>query len=179
MRAAVVTLCVFATLWFAFGLYSAGSHLWVLYGIAVVLSVALVLGVPKNDASPAGTRRHRARVIGIASGLEALAIVAALLVIPPSQQAHWVTPVIAAIVGLHFIPIAHYLPYKPYYIAGIALVCVAVAGAAIDLAGFGDAASQLTVGLGSAIVLWLTSAAIVRTARLRATISSDSQAEFR
>jgi hypothetical protein len=179
VRAAVGTLCVFATLWFAFGLYSAGSHWWVLYGVAVVLSVALVLGVPKNDASPAGTRRHRARVIGIASGLEGLAIVAALLVIPPSQQSHWATPVIAAIVGLHFIPIAHYLPYKPYYIGGVALVCVAVAGAAIALAGFGDAASHLTVALGAAIVLWLTSAAIVRTARLRAAVASGSQAGFR
>jgi hypothetical protein len=179
VRAAVITLCVFATLWFVFGLHAAGSHLWTLDGLAVVLSVALVLGVPKNDASPAGTRRHRARVIGIASGLEGVAIVAALLLIPRSQQSHWATPVIAAVVGLHFIPIAYYLPYKPYYIAGLALVCVAAAGAAIELAGFGDAASQFAVGLGSALVLWLTSIAIVRTARRRAALESRSQAGFR
>lgn len=179
MRAAVATLSVFATLWFAFGLHAAGWHLWLPCALAVVLSVALFLGVPKYDASPAGTRGHRARVIGIASGVEALAIVAALLVIPPSQQPHWAAPVIAAIVGLHFVPIAYYLPYKPYYFAGAAMVCVAAAAGAIEFAGLGDRTSQATIGLGSAFALWLMSAVIVRTARVRAAISSRSQDGFR
>lgn len=179
MRAAVATLCVFATLWFAFGLHAAGSHLWAPYALAVLLSAALFLGVPKYDASPAGTRPHRARVIGIASGVEAVAIVMALLVIPRSQQPHWAAPVIAAIVGLHFVPIAYYLPYKPYYVAGAALVCIAAAGSAVEFAAPGDGASQLTIGLGSAFVLWVCSAWIVRDARRRAVIPARSQDGFR
>lgn len=170
MRAAVATLCVFATLWFAFALHATGSHLWLPYAVAVLISIALFLGVPKYDASSTVGRRHRARVIGIASGVEALAIIVAVFLIPPSQQMHWAAPVVAAIVGLHFLPIARYLPYKPYYFAGIALVCVAAAGAAIELAGWSDAASQFVVGACSAFFLWMTSAAIVRDARRRAAI---------
>ena len=87
--------------------------------------------------------------------------------------------VIAAVVGLHLVPIAYYLPYEPYYFAGAAMVCVAAASGAIEFAGFGDRTSQLTVGLGSSFVLWLMSAAIVRTARIRAAILSRSQDGFR
>jgi hypothetical protein len=58
----------------------------------------------------------------------------------------------ALLVGLHFLPLAYYLPVPRYYASGVALVALAGAGCAV-----GDSHTRLMlVGFGSALVLWAT-----------------------
>jgi len=104
-------------------------------GIALALAVAsLVLlraarHVPR-DTSPAGTAPGRAvgrrvgRRYGLIFGLEIAAIVVASVIVHRLNHAEYFFPLLAIIVGAHFLPLAPLFGLRAYYATGVAL-CLA------------------------------------------------------
>ena len=72
--------------------------------------------------------------------------------------------VVAIIVGLHFAPLAHWLPAPIYYVTGALLVVVGLVGTAIQE----PTARILTVCFGAAVALWLSCALVLRQHATRA-----------
>ncbi|HZV79260.1 MAG TPA: hypothetical protein VFF60_06535 [Candidatus Binatus sp.] len=94
---------------------------------------------------------------GIAVGLEAVAIAIAAITLNGTGNASFVPPVVAAIVGLHFIGL--WLATGKIVFLGtcIAMCVVALAGF------FSPASARLPVtGLGSALALWASVAVALR-----------------
>src|SRR5215469_1141694 len=86
---------------------------------------------------------------GIAVGLEAVAIAIAAITLNGTGNASFVPPVVAAIVGLHFIGLWLATGKVVFLGTTVALCAVAVAGV------FSPAPARLPVtGLGSALALW-------------------------
>ena len=73
-------------------------------------------------------------------------------------------PAVAMIVGLHFLPLARWLPARWYYATSALLVAIGVTGF-----GVADAGQRLLfVSVGAACVLWLTGAFVLRGNATRA-----------
>ena len=97
-------------------------------------------------------RKRRGRVIGIASTVEGAMIFAAIADLVKLGRRDLIAPAVAVIVGLHFLPIARWLPAPIYYLTAALLVAVGMAGAIVqDLP-----ARILTVCIGAAAALWLS-----------------------
>ena len=63
---------------------------------------------------------------------------------------HWVVSMIIAVVGLHFLPLAVVMGYRPHYVTGLALVVLAIVSPFVASAG-----AQSEFGLfGAGLVLW-------------------------
>lgn len=62
----------------------------------------------------------------------------------------WIVPMIIAVVGLHFLPLAAVMEYRPHYVSGLALMALAVI---FPFAA--DAGPRSGLGpLGAGLVLW-------------------------
>jgi len=137
-----------------------------MYAVAVALSgiiVAIGLRLNKRESATRKERAHRGRIVGIASGVEALLIFIAVNVLANMGRRDLAAPAIAIIVGLHFFPLARWLPARPYYATGAALVFVGIAGLAVP-----DAKVRLdAVCIAAACVLWLTGGIVLWLGRRR------------
>jgi hypothetical protein len=152
-RNGILIMSGFAALWFVWGLSALGSFPAILLLVPVMISGGLIgfaLRLP-GHASPE-IRRRVGRIVGRASAIEFVAIFLANIVLASTGHAGFSVCATAGIVGLHFFPLAHYLRVPSYYVAGAALVALAVAGCAIDR----DQTRLMTVGLGAAALLWIT-----------------------
>jgi len=153
-------MAVFAAVWWILG--TAFSHRGTLpkYTAAILISAVIIviglrLGVVES-ITPKG-RARRARLVGIASGVEGLAILVAVNILANIGRQDLTTPVIAILVGLHFLPLAHWLPARLYYGTCIALVVVGFAGMTVQ-----DADMRIyAVSVGAALILWLTSGIVI------------------
>ena len=139
----------------------------VLVPVAIML-VILVVALRTwggNDAELLNSGQNPGRVIGIASAIEGAAIVAAVVVMSKFGQREMLPPVIAIIIGLHFVPIARGLRANVYYLPVALLVALGATGFALS-----DLRQRLSVVyVGTACVLWLTSAVVLLgSARFRA-----------
>lgn len=68
-------------------------------------------------------------------------------------------PLLAVIVGLHFLPFARYVPDKRYYVMATVFVTLGVVGAVMPAPDLRAA----FVGVGCALVLWTVPIVILRT----------------
>ncbi len=158
---AVVFMGFFAAAWWVAGFMS-GHPFTALAAVGPATSAAMILAArarfrnePPVDAAE---KKRRARTVGWAAGVEAVAIVITVNLLNRNGLGAYIFPAIALIVGLHFLPLAKLLPVKVYYLSAALLVAVAAAGLAVDAAD-----RPLLVGVSSAIVLWLT--CMVRAAK--------------
>lgn len=161
----VVILSVFAVVWCAVGIHAFEhvSPLW--YGVPLVVSGAFIAFAsrPRFHAPPASPEElaRRGRLVGIASGAEGLLILIVVNVCAKIGRRDLFAPVVAMIVGLHFIPLARGLSAPLYYATGALLVALGIVGV-----GIRDVDHRtVVVTVGAACVLWLTSAVIL--ARIR------------
>ncbi len=152
-KVGIMIMSGFAALWFVWGISAAGlvSTAWLLVpfvisGAMIVLAMRL-----KRVANPA-ERRHVGRVVGWASGVECAGILVANNVLVWTGHAGFAVCATLAIVGLHFLPLAHFLRVRAYYGTAAALVGLAAAGLAIG----DDRTRLLVVATGAAVLLWLT-----------------------
>jgi len=164
---AVTVMSTFAAIWWVVGTAMAGRGSLLMYVVGLATSAVLIaLGWHRagqtTDAPDA--RRHRGRVVGIASAVEGVAILVAVNVLANTGRQDLIAPVVAIIVGLHFLPLARFLPAPIYYLTGALLVVVGLAGTAVD-----DPTSRiLTVCIGAATILWLSCAIVLRRNATRA-----------
>lgn len=104
---------------------------------------------------PAGKRANR--VLGIVNGVQWLCIFAAALLLQALGYSQWFVCAVIILVGLHFVPLAAALRYRPYYVTAAALV--ALGGIYPLLAAEGP---RSPVGLlGAGVILWVTSVGLL------------------
>ena len=162
---------VFGAIWLLLG-FCAGrpSPGWLraaflIAGVSIAVWIAVTgiraRSIARSAAAPSRKEEMRDREIGrrfeLITGAEGLAILVAVVGLNVAHRPNLILPVIAAIVGLHFFPLAALFGSPAYYVTG-------VLGCAISLAGFltyDPALRKTVVGLSFGTLLWLTVAAIL------------------
>jgi hypothetical protein len=153
----IMIMSGFAALWFVWGLSAVSpiNALWLLVPFAIS-GAMIALAVRMPVVASAAQRKATGKVVGVASGIEFVAIFAANAALASTGHAGLVVCATLAIVGLHFMPLAYYLRVPRYYAAGAALAALAAGGVAIH----DDATRLLVLGVGAAVLLWMTSLAV-------------------
>jgi hypothetical protein len=160
-----IIMGVFAAVWWLVGVRWAGYGSPLIYGIPLAVTALIILAALRSrdrfgQASPEEHAR-RDRLVIIASAVEGLAIFVAINVLGNVGEIDYAAPVVAIIVGLHFLPLAQRLPARLYYGTGALLVALGVCGFVIRH----PAPRLIIVSVGAACILWLTSAVVLASAR--------------
>jgi hypothetical protein len=155
-------LGAFAVLWWLAGGRVAGFAAPVLLlvpaAIMILICAVALRTWGANDAELLGRGQNPGRVVGIASAIEGAAILAAVLVMVKFHRQDLSAPVIAILIGLHFVPIARGLHAKIYYLPFGVLITLGALGFALP-----DHRQRASVVyVGTACALWLTAAAVLR-----------------
>ena len=154
----------FAAVWWMLGIWASGQTAVYFYLLPLFLSAAIILLAlrvrPQIEVLPQELARRK-RLIIFATAAEGVLLSVAVNALVNTGLSNLVAPAAAIIVGLHFLPLARWLPAPIYYGTGMLLVVLGIVGCAIRGAG----PRALFVCLGSACVLWLTSAAVLRKLR--------------
>jgi hypothetical protein len=155
-----IFLAIFGAVWLvAWCLNTLGRQPLALGAIAVIAVALCVVGVIQFRAnmnsywveakSPGGKRASRA--MGIVNAVQWLSIFALAIFLPKGYE-KWFVPLVIAIIGIHFIPLAIVLRYHPYYYTALALLALAVLYPMLALLG-----PASPVGfLGAGAILWVT-----------------------
>src|SRR5204863_7695123 len=110
-----------------------------------------------SDAERARTRRIQVGFRWVSlmeGGLAALAVFLCL----HTHREDLIWAGIALGVGLHFVPLAHLVSVRPYYVAAAFSSLVAIAGLLVPEASLSPAARTAGVGIGMGTVIWITAA---------------------
>jgi hypothetical protein len=137
MRFGIVAVGFLTALWGAIGmcLLHAPVWEWVLPDLLVYqIARTFMFNVPPNPDRGPAERRRIGRLIGIWSAAEGVAILVGINIAVNLGDHHAVMPVIAIAVGLHFIPLARYMPAPPYYVTGTLLTAAGLVGLALPAA---------------------------------------------
>jgi hypothetical protein len=104
-------------------------------------------------------RLHAKRVFNIVNAGQWIVIVILVQVLNNTGKGAWIIPMAMAVIGLHFLPLAHVFKHPSHYVTGIAMVALA---ALYPLVAGGPTAP---VGLlGAGLILWLSAAWALRPA---------------
>ncbi len=153
-------MSVFATIWWVAGIRTSGRGSALLYSISLIITAAIFVAASRRPAraESAGDDARTGRLVGIASGVEGLLILVAVNVLANIKKLDFFAPVVAIIVGVHFLPLARWLPAPSYYATGAVLIALGIAGFNVQ-----DPSQRLlAVSIGAAVVLWLTCAVVLR-----------------
>jgi hypothetical protein len=123
-----------------------------------LLSAGLIaLGSRAVSASePRGVSARIGRTVGLWSGIEGVAILIAITAAIRLNRRDAIAPLVAIIVGLHFLPLAYAMPFPMYYLTGVALILIGVIGLWLPAAQ-----SRNVVGIAAAVALWMTAALVL------------------
>lgn len=121
------------------------------------------LRLPGKGIAPSGPAR---RVILWSTLGEGIGIFIAVNAAINLGYSHMLLPVMALIVGLHFLPMGYGIPFPPFYLVGSLIVLSGLVGLSVDQP-LGGAIS----GFWSAIVLLLAAAMAIRRDRSARTAS--------
>jgi hypothetical protein len=150
-KTGIMITSAFAAVWFTLGVSTMGSTALPLIVVPVAVSGGIIATAARRQevASPA-QRRWARKVVGWASAIEGVAILAANLALALTGHPEYSVCATLAVVGLHVFPIGYFLRTRAHYALGVALVALAVAGV-----GIADGATRaLVVGVGAAVLLW-------------------------
>lgn len=161
MRGGIWVLNIFAAIWGAAGIIMGHAPAW-LAVVPIAISLALLFW---SSRQPVGTGdpiegNHVGRVVGIATAIEGVAIFLVLNVLINLHMMTLILPAIAIIVGLHFIPIARWVPIPLYYRTGAGLIVVGLAAWF-----FPPEHRSIATGVAAALVLWASCVLLVRKGR--------------
>jgi hypothetical protein len=159
MRGGIWILNIFAAIWFAVGMAGAGLP-WAVLIIPLCISGGLLGWGLRSSGADSPRNPDAGRVVGIWSGIEGVAIFVAVTVCQNIGAHDAIVPVIAIIVGLHFLPLARGIPVPLYYATGSALAVL----------GLGDLLlpgpdRMGTTGFAAAAIMWVSAAVLIRQAR--------------
>ncbi len=162
MRAGSIIMSFFAVIWWAAGTQNSDWSPIVSFGIPVAVLAYLFIIGKKGGTTPAKVSKQEGRrigrLVGIASSVEGILIFAAVNILINSEKPDLISPTIAIIVGIHFFPLARWIPAKLYYYTGLILIIIGILGFFIP----GTVLRLEFVCLGSALTLWITSYILLR-----------------
>lgn len=161
-----IVMSVFAAILGAVGIASkTGGFGWAILLPIVISAVLIWRGIERlgsDRAANAAQDKRVGRIVMWASAAEGVGIFVVANVLMNAGLAARIVPGVAAIVGLHFVPMAYAIPFPRFYALAAVLLLVAAAGFSV---GVGDAA--VVGGVGAAIGLWAASAlALGRSAKV-------------
>ncbi len=147
---------VFAALTLSWQVHLTGAGLALPFAVfaAIGLAAAYVIRLPGAGVvvSPRAERAIMWSSIGEGVGL----FLAANIVIN-LQRPELLLPAMALVVGLHFLPIAYAVPFRPFYALGTGLIAAAVIGFGVGAPAGGEIAGSM-----AALGLWLAASLAVR-----------------
>ncbi|MGH3631877.1 MAG: hypothetical protein ACRDRL_31110 [Sciscionella sp.] len=168
--AAVFVLSYFTLAWVGWGLSNAARMVATpVLIVTVLLCVAAVIGgVRMFRAGGALTVEPRQPGMNGRFGLvvvaEFVGLGIAAAVLGATGHSLWLPAVVCAGVGIHFFPLARLFHLRMYYVTGWLLVLIAVATMVIaPLLQAPAALWQMAPGFGAAIVLFITTVALLDT----------------
>ncbi len=94
------------------------------------------------------------RIISWASTAEGVGIPVVAMALANTGHNNLVLPGIAAVVGLHFLPMAYAIPFRPFYALAVFLLLAATAGFLLK-----QPLGAELAGMAAALALWAASAA--------------------
>jgi hypothetical protein len=157
MKIAIAVLGVMAAIWAAGALYAAHAAPLTYLGPAVIAAVLLILAAAKTFPSTSKAEGRRiGRLVAFATGFEVVAIIVGVQVLVRTGRADLVACFVAAVVGLHFLPLARWIPAPLYYLTCLALL--ATAGVGLMLAGDQRA---IAVASAASAILFATAVGLV------------------
>src|SRR5690242_10910502 len=110
MRSGIWILNVFAALWCVAGVIGGGLPLAVLIGPIAISAALIAWGYRATAALSEVSNPKIGRIVGIWSAVEGVAIFLAINVCLNIGAPDAALPIVAIIVGLHFLPMAHGFP---------------------------------------------------------------------
>jgi hypothetical protein len=168
--AAILTLFGLAWAMAALLNYRAHPHwavilaLWIAASLiaAAVFRMICPGGTAAADPNRAAAEGKRAGMwFGIIFGLEGALIAGAAILLSANGLQNWIPVAAAAIVGIHFLPLARLFRVPLYYFTGI----VSVIAAAASFAVHDPAVRVFWLGINMATILWITATVALVQAR--------------
>jgi hypothetical protein len=164
MRMAILVLGAFATFWGIAALLAARLPGWTLI-LPAALSLALGGALWRSvgpDSLALDERRRVRRLLRWVSIAEFVAILGGVNFVTWAGRPDLIDCIVAAVVGLHFLPLARWMPAPVFYLTGVALLALAIVGVALA-----SPVRDVAVCGGAALVLWLTLASFGWRERVR------------
>ena len=159
MRNAIWVLCIFAATWGAIGLSPYG-----LPAMAIPIAISAVLiGWTSRIPLPGRTAtegKRIGRLIAFWSSVQGVAIFAAFALCPLLGIPDAAVPILAIIVGLHFLPLARGIPAPIYDATGLAMIAVGAVALLLPAS-----IRYAATGIPCAIILWVTCLVVVARGR--------------
>jgi hypothetical protein len=161
MRGGIWVLNIFAAIWGMGGIMVGHGSVW-LAVVPIAISAALLFW---SSRRPVGTGNpvegdHVGRAVGIATAIEGVAIFVVANVLINLHMPTLLLPAIAIIVGLHFLPLARWIPVPLYYRTSAGLIAVGLAASF-----FPPENRAIATGIAAAAVLWVSGVMLVRRGR--------------
>ncbi|OIK12651.1 hypothetical protein [Bacillus sp. MUM 13] len=176
--AGVLFMAFFGTLWAGIGIrgLQGWGFLWFMI-VSLLIGVFLLIGGIKlikkskmlsNVIMEGNSARHSKKMgimFGIIFGLEGVFIATASAICSAANHLDLFVPVMALIVGAHFFPLARLFRVRIHYIAGtllclLAIVTLLILPVRITIEHHQIEVWWVTLGFGSALILWGTGAAL-------------------
>lgn len=157
MKTGIAILSVMSALWGVGYVYAAGASPWV-YAIPVLISLSPIYLATKRR-SPTPTKdeaRQIGRAVGGAMIVEAVAIVGGIAGVESLGRNDLLLCAVAGGVGVHFIPLARWMPLPTYYLTGIALLIAAAVGVTEP-----ETLRNAAVASSVAVILWVTAMSLM------------------
>ena len=157
MKIGIAILSAMAGTWAGWSLYAGHTGHWAYVGGLIVALIPMLL-MMRRCFAPRTTEeaRRMGRLVGLASFVEVVAIVVGVQILAHAGRSDLIVCLIAAVVGLHFFPLARWMPMPKYYLSGLALLAAACVGVVIP------AEYRVVFVAGAAsVVLWLTALNLV------------------
>lgn len=139
----------------------------VFFGIAIML-IRYAHSLPETlSQEDSATGKRISLWFGIVFGAEMVLIALASILLSHFQLSNFIAPVVALIVGIHFLPLARLFHVPAYYIIGtqlsvLGLVAIAALLLGLQIAGPSPQNWSAFVGIGATLILWLTVLYIAR-----------------
>jgi hypothetical protein len=146
---------LFAALTLSFQFGWTGMILGLPFGLFVVIALAATIAIRRPGEGISPSERAQ-KVIMWSSIGEGVGLFLCSFVINLGHR-ELLLPAMATIVGLHFLPMAHAIPFRPFYVLGFALLAAAALGFGIAAPTGGEIS-----GFAAATALWVAAIFAVR-----------------
>jgi hypothetical protein len=174
---------VFGGVWIGLGLQAAGAFPWWMASAFALCCLGLYTGslflirrgrkLRRLMRTPAGWPAVMRNGFIWTVVAEVIGVVAVIWVCNALRRYDWITPGIALVVGLHFLPLGKFFRMPIYYATGLAIVAWCVASVVL----FHGNQMDIAAAIGTGLVLWATAArGLIRSRTVLAAIPTAAPA---